>query len=194
MSDFWLYLKLGLGHVLDLQAYDHVLFLVVLTVGYQLKDWKRVLFLVTIFTLGHTFSLLLATFDIVQVNKKLVEFLIPGTIFVAAMQTLFTSGKSTGRAHFGFLMVITACFGLVHGLGFSNYFTMIHSGSASKWIGLSGFTSGIELAQMVVVGLLLVLGGLLQTLFRFPRRDWVLVVTAMAAGIAIPMLLANRFW
>jgi len=76
LENFWFNVEYGLNHVLDFNGYDHILFLIVLTVPYVFKDWKRVLILVSMFTAGHTLSLVLATYDIVSVNGKLVEFLI----------------------------------------------------------------------------------------------------------------------
>jgi len=90
MNDFFFNVKYGLNHVLDINGYDHLLFLVLLAVPYIFKDWKRVLVLVSLFTLGHTLSLVLAAYDMVSVDEKLVEFLIPITIFVAAIYNVFT--------------------------------------------------------------------------------------------------------
>ena len=92
MSNFFFNVKYGLNHVLDINGYDHLLFLVLLAVPYIFKDWKRVLVLVSLFTLGHTLSLVLAAYDMVSVDEKLVEFLIPITIFVAAIYNVFTGG------------------------------------------------------------------------------------------------------
>ena len=91
LDDFLFNLQYGIKHVIDINAYDHVLFLIVLTVPYMFKDWKRVLLLVSLFTLGHTLSLVLAAYDVVSVSGKLVEFLIPVTILVAALFNVFTS-------------------------------------------------------------------------------------------------------
>ena len=97
MSDFWFYFKIGLDHVLDYTAYDHVLFLIVLSVPYVFKDWRRVLLMVTLFTLGHTTSLLLAVYDVVRINRGLIEFLIPVTIFIAALYNVFTAGRGAHK-------------------------------------------------------------------------------------------------
>ena len=48
-----IYFKLGIEHILDVQAYDHILFLIALCVVYLLRDWKQVLILATAFTIGH---------------------------------------------------------------------------------------------------------------------------------------------
>ena len=97
MSDFWLYFNIGLKHVLNIYAYDHVLFLLALTVPYDFKAWKRILILVSLFTLGHTLALLLSVFNIVTVKPNIVEFLIPITILSAALYNIITAGKSSGR-------------------------------------------------------------------------------------------------
>jgi len=59
LENFWFNVKIGINHILDINGYDHVLFLMVLAVPYVFKDWKRVLVLVTLFTIGHTVSLFL---------------------------------------------------------------------------------------------------------------------------------------
>ena len=93
MSQFWLYLQLGLEHVLDWNAYDHILFLVALVASYSFSSWKQVLGLVSLFTLGHTLALFLSTYGIVKVDTAYVEFLIPVTIIVTALYDIFTAGK-----------------------------------------------------------------------------------------------------
>ena len=91
LENFWFNVQYGIHHVLDIKAYDHVLFLIVLTVPYLFKDWKRVLLLVTMFTLGHSLSLVLAVYGVVTVKTTLVEFLIPITILIVALFNVFTS-------------------------------------------------------------------------------------------------------
>jgi len=194
MSQFWFYLKLGLTHVLDLNAYDHILFLIVLTVAYTFKDWKRVLWLVTIFTIGHTISLVLSLYDIVHVNKKMIEFLIPLTILIMAIYNIFTAGKSAGKAKKGLLLFSALFFGLIHGLGFSNYFKPIVASQESKILPLIEFALGVELAQVIIVLVVLLISFIMQTVFRFSKRDWVMVASAIVVGMVIPMLINTKFW
>lgn len=189
MNDFWLYFKLGVTHVLDWRAYDHVLFLIVLVAAYNFTNWKRVLVLVTLFTVGHTTSLLLASYDIVSVSTDMVEFLIPMTILIAALYNLFTSGKSNRADKLGLFYIITVFFGLIHGFGFASYFKMINDDSS--FLPLLEFALGIELAQIIVVLIVLIIGFILQMLFRFNKRDWVLVVSSIVIGMVIPMLEKN---
>lgn len=195
MSEFWLYFKLGLHHVLDINGYDHVLFLIALMVPYAFKDWKRVLLLVTLFTVGHTLSLILSVFGVVYINPTLVEFLIPITILVTAVFHLFTAGKSSKNESISFVAIVALFFGIIHGLGFSSYFKSILPGDASdKLLPLLEFALGIEAAQILVVFVVLILSYIVQTFFRFSKRDWALVMSAFIIGVVLPMIIESEIW
>ena len=189
MSDFWLYLKLGLTHVLDWQAYDHILFLIVLVAAYNFSNWKRIFMLVSLFTVGHTVSLLLANYNVISVSSKWIEFLIPITILITALYNIFNSRTRILKNKQGLFYSITIFFGLIHGFGFATYYKMINVGDAI--LPLFEFALGVELAQIVVVLLVLVLSFIFQTIFRINRRDWVLVISSIVIGIVIPMLQGN---
>lgn len=192
-QNFWFNVEYGINHVLDINAYDHVLFLIVLTVPYVFKDWKRVLLLVSMFTLGHTLSLILAAYSVVRVNAQIVEFLIPITILIVALFNVFTSGKGAQKEKVGVLFLSTLFFGLVHGLGFAREFQMLLGDSDSKLVLLLEFALGIELAQIIIVFLVLFLGYIVQTIFRFSKRDWIMVISAIVVGLVIPMILNSDF-
>ena len=189
MSDFLLYLKLGLTHVLDWQAYDHILFLIVLVVAYNFSNWKRIFILVSLFTIGHTVSLLLVNYSVVAISSKWVEFLIPVTILVAAFYNLLTSGKNNRSEKVGLFYVITIFFGLIHGFGFATYYKMIAGGN--EILPLLEFALGIELAQIIVVTIVLIFSFIFQSVLRFNKKDWVLVVSSIVIGLVIPMLQNN---
>src|SRR5690606_20085732 len=150
--------------------------------------------LVTLFTLGHTLSLALATFEVVMVKSQLVEFLIPLTILLTAVFNLFTAGKKANGGKINILYVATLFFGLIHGLGFSTYFRMIAGNSSEKALPLLEFALGIEAAQIIVVCVVMLLGFIFQNIFRFSKRDWVLVISSIVIGFAIPMLVDSIFW
>ncbi len=190
LENFWFNVKYGINHVLDPNGYDHVLFLMVLAVPYIFKDWKRVLILVSMFTLGHTLSLVLAAYGVVTINGKLVEFLIPITILIAAVYNIFTAGKKE-RKGLGVLFATTLFFGLVHGFGFAREFKMFAGQSENKLELLIEFALGIEIAQVIIVFVVLFLGFLMQTVFRFSRRDWVMVLSSIVVGLVIPMILES---
>ena len=191
MSDFWLFLKLGLYHVLDWQAYDHILFLIVLVAAYNFSNWKRIFILVSLFTLGHTVSLLLANYNVVTVSSKWIEFLIPVTILVAALYNLFTSGKGSKNEKLGLFYFITIFFGLIHGFGFASFFVRLDE---SGFIPLLEFALGVELAQIIIVFVVLLISFVAQRIFRFNKRDWIMIVSSIVIGMIIPMLIRNWAW
>ncbi|MDX1753246.1 MAG: HupE/UreJ family protein [Salinimicrobium sediminis] len=191
MSQFWLYFRLGLEHVLDWNAYDHILFLIVLVAAYSFHSWKRVLWLVSIFTLGHTLSLFLSVYEIVLVDSSWIEFLIPVTILITAIFNMINAKKKESKNNISVLYLTTAFFGIIHGLGFSTYFKMIASGTESVFLPLLEFALGIETAQVIVVLCVMILGFILQNMLRVKRRDWILVVSAIVIGIILPILKEN---
>src|SRR6187551_1859470 len=126
MSEFQVYFQEGREHILDWKfGYDHILFVIALSALYLLRDWKKVLILVTAFTIGHSVTLALAALDIIPVNEKLVEFLIPTTIFITAASNLFKNEETIGQRNFHINYAYGLLFGLIHGMGFSNYFRTI---------------------------------------------------------------------
>jgi hypothetical protein len=195
MSEFWVYFQIGLKHVLDIHAYDHVLFLMALAVPFTFKDWRRLLLLVSLFTLGHTTALLLSVYQIVVIKVNLVEFLIPITILLTAVYNLINAGSSNKKDSLNLVFFTTLFFGIIHGLGFSNYFKTILGGSASaKLVPLLEFALGIEAAQILVVVVVLILAFSIQTVFRFSKRDWILTASAFIIGVVLPMIVENEFW
>ena len=195
MSEFWIYFQIGLKHVLDIHAYDHVLFLIALAVPFSFKDWKQIVLLVSMFTIGHTLALLLSIFGIIAIKVNVVELLIPITILITALFNLFTAGKSSKKESVNLVFFITLFFGIIHGLGFSNYFKSILGGSpSSKLIPLGEFALGIEAAQIVVVFVVLVLSYIVQTVFRFSKRDWTLVMSAFIIGVVLPLIVESKIW
>lgn len=195
MSEFWVYFQIGLHHVLDIQAYDHVLFMMALVLPFTFKDWKRLLFSVTLFTLGHTTALLLSVYEILVIKATIVELLIPITILTTAVFNLFTLGKTNRKENLNLVYLITLFFGIIHGLGFSNYFkTLLGGSSNSKLVPLLEFALGIEGAQITVVLAMLIMAYSVQSLFKFSRRDWILVGSAFIIGVVVPMIIENEIW
>lgn len=194
LDDFLSYMQYGINHVLYSKAYDHILFLIVLTIPYLFKDWKRVLFLVTIFVVGHSVSLAFATYGVISVSNKWIEFLIPLTILIVALFNVFTAGKKNQNKKIGLVFFITLFFGLIHGFGFVKMFESTISLSENKILPLLEIALGIEIGQLIVVFIILFLGFLCETLFRFSRRDWIMVISAVVVGMLIPMLIKNNIF
>lgn len=188
---------MGLNHVLDFSAYDHILFLIVLAVVFSFNQFKKVIWLVTLFTIGHTLTLFLSAYGLLfEMNKKnieIVEFLIPFTIFFTGVVNVFTAKKSSaGKQNTNLIFAVV--FGLIHGLGFSNYITRLVSGDDNKLLILSEFALGIEAAQIIIVIGILIIGTLLQNFFRVTKRDWILVCSSIVIGFSLQMMLDRVFW
>ena len=185
MSTFQTYLLLGLQHILNWQALDHLLFILAITCIYTLNDIKRLFYLVSGFTLGHSVTLALATLQIVEFSPSWIEWLIPCTIFVTALNNLrFKEGQKPMNT---FWMV--SAFGLIHGLGFSNYLQSL----LGKETGIAGplfaFNVGLELGQMVVVATILALGTMLAHTLHIRQRTYVLVLSGIIICLVLPMIL-----
>ena len=191
MGDFGFYLKLGLEHVLDMKAYDHILFLAALAIPFTFALWKRILALVTIFTIAHCLSLGLAVFNIVELNPQLIEFLIPITIFVTAGFNVKDVFQGNGHRNLMVQSSATAFFGLIHGLGFSNYFKMLMAGEDEKIVPLLGFATGIEISQVVVIMGVLIVAILVQSGLKVKQPHFILATSLGIVAITIPMIYAT---
>lgn len=193
MDNFILYFKLGLNHVLDFNAYDHILFLIVLAVVFSFNQWKKALWLITFFTIGHTITLALAAYKIINIRVDIVEFLIPVTIFITGLANVIRVNKaSSGKEQLN--LILALFFGLIHGLGFSNYFRLMIGKEEDKFLPLLEFALGIEASQVIIVFGILIIGTLLQSFFKVSKRDWVLVASAIVIGFTIPMMIERVFW
>ncbi|MFL9844621.1 HupE/UreJ family protein [Flavobacterium rhizosphaerae] len=196
MSEFWFYFDIGLRHVLDLSGYDHLLFLAMLAVPYTFKDWKTLVLLVTLFTLGHTMMLVLGVYGILNLNFEAVEFLIPLTIMVTALYNIFKQAtKATKNNGNSFIAITTLLFGLIHGMGFYNFIKIdLTPQHEDKLMPLLGFAGGVEAAQIIIIIIVLLLSFGVERFTRLSRRDWVLVTSAFVAGVVLPLLISHKFW
>lgn len=194
MSEFELYFGLGRDHILDSNGYDHILFVIALCVLYSIREWRKVLVLVTAFTLGHSTTLALATLEIIHVDTGLVEFLIPVTILITAVSNIMRKEERVSTKTMQLNYVYAAFFGLIHGMGFSNYLRSILGRDRTIFTQLFAFNVGLEFGQIVVVVIFLIGGFLLVDLFGVNRRDWKLVISSATAGIALILMKNNIFW
>lgn len=183
-ESFIRFLELGLYHILNVDSYDHILFVALISIPFLFKDWKRLLILISIFTFGHTLSLVLGIYGIINLNTS--EWLIPITIFSVALFNIFTAGK-TFLKESNLVLTIVLIFGLIHGLGFANAFNSL-VGSKNTLVAALEFAIGIEIGQLVVVIFILILSFIFQNLFRFSKRDWVLVSSSIILGFILPLI------
>ena len=188
MSDFWLLVEMGFSHVWDWQGYDHLLFLAALCLPFSLRQWKPLLWLITCFTIGHSLSLIFASFEVVKVSSTWIEFLIPVSIAATAVNNMIHAKALSDRNN-QLVMWVTFFFGLVHGFGFAGYFELIRDAKQPLWSSLLFFALGIEGAQIVLGILMLLLSFMFLNVLGRNRRDWVLVASSVIIGILLPVII-----
>ncbi len=188
--DFFFFVKEGFFHVLDFNALDHILFFIAVSMIFTLKEWKKALWLVTFFTLGHTFTFTLSVYDWIKINGKWVEFLIPITILIPILvnnYSVYTKTTSLKRNYY-----FTFFFGLIHGLGFSSYFKMLLDDDENKFIPLLEFSLGIEFVQVLIVGVIILLNSIWINKLHFKQQIWIGSISILLLFKIIPMLI-NRY-
>ncbi len=191
MQEFWLYFGLGKDHIADLNGYDHILFVAALCLGYLIRDWKKILILVTAFTVGHSITLALSALNIVTVSTAWIEFLIPVTIVITAL--LNTRQTEAGRQkRMGTLYALATFFGLIHGLGFSNYLKSLLGRDSSIVTQLLAFNLGLEAGQLIIVAIILLVSVFCVQALKIDRRDFIIFTSGAIFGISLLMAL-ERF-
>ncbi len=191
MEDFSFYFGLGWHHIISPGALDHILFIIALSAVYVLKDWKQVLILVTAFTIGHSITLALSTFDIIRINERWVEFLIPCTILVTAISNITLKSHQNQSIRLNYFIALL--FGFIHGMGFANTIRFVLSREQRIAPGLFAFNTGLEAGQIVVVlGILLISSVCIQIL-KLQKRDWVMFLSAAVFSLALKMAIERIF-
>ncbi len=185
MNDFQLYFKLGLSHIISWSSIDHILFLMALIIVFSLKDWRKLLYLVSLFTIAHTTSLLLSVYGVLHVNEALIETLILWTILITALSNiLLKNPASLTQVHYYFSFI----FGLIHGLGFAADFKMMIAGQSSKLFPLLSFALGIEVAQIILGLIILILMTVLLKIWIKNNRELYILVSGIIVGYVLALL------
>ena len=175
------YLELGLNHILDYRAYDHILFLLALIGNYRWSEWKPVVFLATAFTVGHSITLAMVVSGISLIPAVWVELLIPLTIlFTAAGNLVFA--KRSSRSWWKYAMA--GSFGLIHGMGFAGYLSAL-LGDGERLIPLLGFNLGVEVGQILFITFILGLNYLVLQFLPNAHGQWSKVVNLLALTVSI---------
>ncbi len=195
-TEFFSYLQLGLTHIADVQGYDHILFVTALAAMYQWHDWKRLLWLITAFTLGHSLTLALATLNLVSFSSELVEFCIPLTIFCTACVNIATLRTESSVQAFSLTPLqerskyaMALVFGFIHGMGFSTFLKSLLGKEINIFLPLFAFNIGLEIGQILIVTAVLLLTVLMVNVVRLRPRDWSLVLSGAALGVALTLML-----
>ncbi len=196
MSEFRLYLDLGVFHILDFSGYDHMLFVVALSAIYLLNDWRKVLILITAFTIGHSITLALATIELIKYDVELIEFLIPLTIFITALVNLFARDRRRFEAiqRKGYINYLFAgSFGTIHGLGFSSYLKVLLGAEQNIIKPLFAFNIGLEIGQMAIMIAFLTLSTVFVNFLRVDYRDWKMIISSIILGISATLILGTNY-
>lgn len=190
MNDFSLFLSEGIRHITDIRGYDHILFIAALCLPYLLKDWRSVLVLITAFTIGHSLTLALSVYNKIIVHSNWIEFLIPVTILLTAVENYFVKKSDVKRTYLRYASALI--FGLIHGMGFSNYLRSMMGKNESIVSELLAFNIGLELGQICIVAIVMLVGFIFVQFLRVPRREWLLFVSGGIFAAALQMAI-ERF-
>lgn len=192
MGDLGAFLELGFRHIVSVDAVDHILFLLVLSVIYRLRDWRALFWVVTAFTVGHSITLAVAVLGWVVLPSDWIEFLIPVTIVATGVGNLVHRDRDAEGSVGRHRPVVALLFGLVHGAGFAGYLRTLLVDDVA-WP-LLGFNLGVELGQVLMLALIALLFGAMEQVIARARRlagpdgavfrARVVSVSATVAGVA----------
>jgi hypothetical protein len=184
------YLKLGVNHILDINGFDHLLFIITICAVYKPEEWRKVAVLITAFTIGHSVTLALASFKVIMPNKYLIEILIPFTILASSIYNLFMEKEKT-RTSLYFKYALALVFGFIHGMGFSNFFSFLIGDSGNIVLPLFSFNLGIEIGQLLIIGLYYIFYIVLFRAIQLSHRKFVIVFSGIGL-IASLILIIDR--
>lgn len=187
MQDFLFYLHLGWEHIISLDALDHQLFILALIAVYSFNDWKKVLILVTAFTIGHSITLALSILDVFRAPSAWVEFLIPLTIVVTSLDNIIMKNQKQTLMRANYYLALI--FGLIHGMGFANTARIMIAKSQNISVPLLGFNIGLELGQIILVFAILIILVIVLNIFKVNKKDWILFVSSGAFALSLKMAL-----
>ena len=185
MQDFLFYLQLGWEHIISKDALDHQLFILALIAIFSFRDWKKVLILVTAFTIGHSLTLVLSALDVFRFPSDWVEFLIPCTIVFTALDNLIFSKNEKRLIIFNYFLALS--FGLVHGMGFANSVRIMLSSEQDILLPLFGFNVGLEFGQIAVVSIALCIHYLFSKFLKISNQYWIMLVSIPILIFALKM-------
>ena len=181
--------------MLTIEAYFHILFVLALVVPYEFKSWKKIIILISIFTLAHCITTTLCAFNFFTPNTHIISFLVPVSILIVALYNIISSGKLSKKDNILVIAIITGFYGLIHGLGYYSYFSKVLSTKPTdKLLPIFEFGLGIEVSQITIALLALLAGYVIQTLFKFSKRDWTLTISGFIVGVMIPLIMQHKIW
>ena len=192
MDIFKTWFMVGFDHILNVQALDHILFVLALVVIYKPNMIKQIVILITAFTIGHSVTLILSALDIINYNQKVIEFAIPLTIVITSLNNILNRKKTITKA-MSANYIIALVFGLIHGLGFANYLKALLF-QDNIILELFSFNVGIEAAQLIVVFIFSIISFVGSNYIFKKRENWVFFVSSAIFGVSLMLTLNAKFW
>ena len=192
MDIFKTWFMVGFDHILNVQALDHILFVLALVVIYKPNMIKQIVILITAFTIGHSVTLILSALDIINYNQKVIEFAIPLTIVITSLNNILNRKKTITKA-MSANYIIALVFGLIHGLGFANYLKALLF-QDNIILELFSFNVGIEAAQLIVVFIFSIISFVGSNYIFKKRESWVFFVSSAIFGVSLMLTLNAKFW
>ncbi len=164
---------LGIAHILT--GYDHLLFLLCLVI--PLRGWRKILSVITVFTVAHSFTLLGTAFNLAPSGQwfpPFVETAIAASIVYMALENIM-------GVNFERRVLITGLFGLVHGFGFSyGLQENFQFAGTHLLVSLFAFNVGIELGQIMVLAVMLPALAVVRR-YVLPGKVGMIILSAIAA-------------
>tara|TARA_B110000495_G_C22726379_1_gene426475 strand:+ start:144 stop:722 length:579 start_codon:yes stop_codon:yes gene_type:complete len=192
MQEFKTWFEIGFDHILNYQALDHILFVFALTIMYEIKMIKKIVILITAFTIGHTITLVLSTLNMINFDQKIIEFSIPLTIAITSINNIISRKKNLNSIS-NINYFIALFFGLIHGLGFSNYLKALLIGD-NILLELFAFNVGVEVGQIIIVIGFLLMSYFISKIFFSKKGEWILFVSSLILGISLTLIINAKFW
>ncbi len=188
MNDLIFYFNEGWHHIVSMDALDHQLFIIAMAALFLLKDWRKVLWLVTAFTVGHSLTLALSVYDLIRFDSKWVEFLIPCTIVLTSLNNFrYVRMKQINVTNIYYNYVTALLFGLIHGMGFANSIRMMLASDQRIAGPLFSFNVGLEVGQIVLILILLFISQIIVVKLKFSRNYWIIILSSITLIISLKM-------
>ena len=193
MEEFKVWFFVGYEHIVNKDALDHILFVLALSCLYDLRMIKKLVILITAFTIGHSLTLIISVLDLISYNQKIIEFAIPSTIAITCLTNISKRNSLTNSKILNRNYWIALIFGLIHGLGFSNYLKALLGGS-SVLLPLFGFNVGLEVGQILIIIIFVFFSHWISGLIFSKKSDWIMFVSSIILGISLLLMSEAKFW
>ncbi len=190
MNEFWIWFSTGLQHILDWNGYDHILYVIALCAMFSVTDWKKLLILITAFTIGHSLTLAISTLNLLVIKQSYIEVLIPFTIIATCLINIYFRRRFDRHSHYNkynytLNYSLALLFGFIHGMGFSYLLKSMLGKEESIIFPLLSFNLGLEAGQLIIVAAVLLFSVFLARFTRIKKPDWILFISSAIFGISL---------